>query len=244
MGKGWKGVILPDVHIDKNGYDPVYETAKTFIADFRPDKTFLLGDFADNEPLSHWIADNKRKVDPGSHKKEIEIVNRELDFVQRHSKEVIWLEGNHEHWTELYLDRKPEMQGFIEYPVVCNLKKRGVKWVEINKLHKASKHLYLTHGISVTEHHAKAHLHKLGVNVVYGHTHRSQVYTINMALQRSIKAFGLGCLCCKKPVFMKNKIASWDYGFAVVYVAANGEFNVYPIDIVSGRFYFNGKSYS
>ena len=84
---------------------------------------------------------------------------------------------------------------------------------------------------------------KLGCNIVYGHTHRSQVYGINMVMQKTLKAWGLGCLCNKKPSYLRGKAGSWDHQFAVLYVASNGEFNLYPIDIINNRFYFNGKSY-
>jgi len=239
---GAKIVLLPDVHIDKDGYHPVYKPVKKFIKDFQPDEVVLMGDFADNSPLSHWNLDNKRRIDSGSHKKEIAIINKELDFLTDHATCITWLEGNHENWTEQYLDKHPEMQGFIEYPVVCQLEERNIEWVKLNELYNVG-HLQITHGFSCTEAHAKAHLLRLGCNVVYGHTHRSQTYTLNMAMQRTIKAWGLGCLCDKKPSFMRNKVAAWDHGFAVLYVADDGDFNLYPIDIVNGRFYFNGKSY-
>tara|TARA_Y100000310_G_scaffold236502_1_gene239679 strand:+ start:1845 stop:2588 length:744 start_codon:yes stop_codon:yes gene_type:complete len=240
--QGFKAVILPDVHIHSNGYDKVYDVAKNFVRNFKPDKVYLLGDFADCRSLSHWDLDKKRKIDGDSHRNELDVLGRELDYLQKYSKEVIWLAGNHEHWVDQYLDNHPEVEGLIEYPKLLRLKERGIKWVPYNDLYKVGQ-LYMTHGMYAGEHHAKMHLTKLGCNVVYGHVHRSQVYSVNMVMQKSMKAYGLGCLCNKKPAFLRGKAGSWDHQLAVLYVASNGEFNLYPIDIINHRFYFNGKSY-
>ncbi len=240
--KGFKAVILPDVHIGDKGYDSVYDSVKKFLKEFKPDKTYLLGDFAECASLSHWEMDSKRKMEGKRHFNEINTLKRELDFIQKYSKEVIWFEGNHENWVEQYIDNHPEVEGLVEYPVLLDLKKRGIEWVKHNDLYRIGQ-LYMAHGMWIGEHHAKLHLSKLGCNIVYGHTHRSQVYGINMVMQKTLKAWGLGCLCNKKPSYLRGKAGSWDHQFAVLYVASNGEFNLYPIDIINNRFYFNGKSY-
>jgi|TARA_B100001971_G_scaffold193962_1_gene199516 hypothetical protein len=176
------------------------------------------------------------------HGNEIAMIAKELDFLQKYSGKVVWFEGNHENWVERYVDTHPEVEGLIEYEPLLGLKKRKIEWIKFNELYRVGS-LYLTHGMYVGEHHAKLHLTKLGCNVVYCHTHRSQVYGINMVMQNSLKAWGLGCLCDKKPSYLRNKAGSWDHQFAVLYMATNGEFNLYPIDIINHRFYFNGKSY-
>ena len=69
--KGFKAVILPDVHIGDKGYDSVYDSVKKFLKDFKPDKTYLLGDFAECASLSHWEMDSKRKMEGKRHFNEI-----------------------------------------------------------------------------------------------------------------------------------------------------------------------------
>jgi len=141
------------------------------------------------------------------------------------------------------------VEGLVEYDRLLKLKKRGIEWVRqdngADKSHNLYKvgSLYLHHGLYTGEHHAKAHLTKLGCNIIYGHTHRSQTYCINMVMQRTIQAWGLGCLCNKKASYLKGKVGSWNHQLAALYMASNGEFNLYPIDIINNRFYFNGKSY-
>lgn len=185
----------------------------------------------------------RRKMEGLRHKAEIDNIAKVLDLLQKHSKKIVWLEGNHENWVEQYLDKNPELEGLIEYQELLDLKDRGIKWVKLNHLHKVG-HLYLTHGMYINQYHAKKHLDVLGCNVVYGHTHKSQMHSKNMVMLKTYKAWGLGCLCGKKPDYLRGKIGNWDTGFAVLYVATNGEFNLFPIDIIRNRFYFNGRSYS
>ncbi len=240
---GYHAVVLSDVHVDKDGVKPCYNTVKRYIARTKPDKIVLAGDFAENEPLSHWLLSKKVRVGMVSHDDECQAIAKELDFLQKHCGEIIWLEGNHENWTEQYVEEHPEMKGVIDYPSMLGLDDRGIKWVPQHELYWLGK-LAVTHGIYLGNNHAKKHLEAFGCNIMYGHTHRSDMHTMNMVLQSTMKAWGLPCLCDKKPHFMKNKPCKWDHGFASVYVADNGEFNAYIIDIINNRFYFNGKSYT
>ena len=243
MKKGIKAVLLPDVHIDDQGYHPVYKPVKTFISQFKPDLIVLMGDFANCSSLSHWNLEKRRKMEGLRHAKELEKVDIELRFLEKHSKKIVWLEGNHEHWCEQYIDKNPEIQGFLEYPTALNLKKRKIEWIELNKLYKVGE-LYLTHGMYTNKYHAAKHLEKLGCNICYCHTHMPQTYGHNMRMQKPYKATCLGCLCNKKPDYLKGKEGNWINGFGILYVANNGEFNLYPIDIIGGRFYYEGKRYS
>lgn len=242
MKKGFKAVIIPDAHINDRGYAKPYAVVKRFIADWKPDKVYLLGDFADCCSLSHWNLKKKRKCENKRHKKEIEVLKKELDFLQTHSKEVIWLEGNHENWVEQYLDRNPESEGFLEYTEALKLKDRGIKWVPHNKLLKVGK-LYMTHGRYVCKYHAAKHADKIGGNVVYGHTHVRQTHGASRELVTEYAAWGLGCLCDKKPDYLRGKVGNWMHQFAILFVASTGDFNLYPVDIIHNRFYWGNKRY-
>lgn len=243
MKSGYHAVVLPDVHVTVDGVKPAYEVVKRFIKRVKPDKIVLAGDFAECEPLSHWLLSKKVRLKKQSHREEVDMIAKELDYLQKYCGEIIWLEGNHERWVELYLEEHPEMQNEIEYQNMLDLEGRGIKWVPHHDLYWLGK-LAVTHGLYLGENHAKKHLMSYGCNIMYGHTHRSDMHTMNMVMQPTIKAWGLSCLCGKKPHFMKNKPAKWDEGFGDVYVADNGEFNAYIVDIINNRFYHNGKSYT
>lgn len=243
MKDGYHAVVLADVHIDKDGTKPSYEIAKRYIKRVKPDKVVLAGDFVESDPLSHWQVSKKCRIEVAGHRLELDNVEKELDFLQKYCGEVVWLEGNHENWVMQYLENHPEMTGLIEYPIVLDLAGRGIQWVPHHDLYWLGK-LAVTHGLYLGDNHAKKHLMSYGCNIMYGHTHRSDMHTMNMVQQPTMKAWGLSCLCGKKPYFMKNKPAKWDEGFGDVYVADNGEFNAYIVDIINNRFYHNGKSYT
>ncbi len=243
MKNGYHAVVLSDVHVDRNGIKPVYDVVKRYIKRVKPDKIVLAGDFAENSPLSHWLLSKKVRISQACHQDELSALEKEVDYLQKYCGELIWLEGNHENWTQLYLEEHPEMEGIIEYKNMLNLEERGIKWIPQHDLFWLGK-LAVTHGIYLGNNHAKKHLESFGCNIMYGHTHRSDMYTMNMAQQPTMKAWGLPSLCCKKPHFMKNKPCKWDSGFGDVYVADNGEFNAYIVDIINNRFYLNGKSYT
>ncbi len=238
--KGTKNIILSDVHVDYKGYDPVYGVVKKYIKAFRPDVTYLLGDFANCTALSPYL---KGQYCETTHDEELKIVDRELTFIEENSKKVVWLEGNHEFWVPKYEKKNHEIAGSLSFEKNLGLKKRGIEWVPHNVPYKVG-HLYLLHGMYIQEYHAKRHLMKFGCSVVYGHTHISQQYTNNQVMQRTHKAWGLGCLCNKKPDYLKGAEGSWNHEFAKLYVASNGEFNLYPIDVVNNRFYIDGKRYN
>ena len=240
--KGIKSVLIPDVHINDKGYAKVYEPVKKFIADFKPDKIYLMGDFADCCSLSHWNLQKRRKMEGLRHKKEVANVEKEIKYLAKYCDEIVWLEGNHEDWLNQYLDKNPEMEGLIEYSELIDFEKYNIKWVPLNTLHKVG-HLFLTHGMYINDHHAKKHLQKLGCNICYCHTHIPQTYGMNMKMQEPFKATCLGCLCDFKAPYLKGKEGNWINGFAVLYVAKNGEFNLYPVDVINKRFYWNDKRY-
>ena len=63
-------------------------------------------------------------------------------------------------------------------------------------------------------------------------------------MQKPHMAYALGTLGNKKPDFMQNKPSSWINQFAVFYWdTKGGNFNLYPINVIKGRFFWNGKQY-
>ncbi len=242
MINGYHAVVLSDVHIDKDGVKAPYEVAKNYIKRTKPDKVILAGDFAECDPLSHWQISKKCRISLVSHRDELAKIDAELKFLEKYCGEIIWLEGNHENWVAQYLEDHHEMTGSVEYRTQLELDSRGIKWIPQHELYMLGK-LAVTHGVYLGNNHAKKHLEAFGCNIMYGHTHRSDMHTMNMVQQPTMKAWGLPCLCDKKPHFMKNKPCKWDNGFGDIYVADNGEFNAYIVDIINNRFYHNGKSY-
>jgi predicted phosphodiesterase len=240
-----KYLLVPDPHNTERTLHKPYVRVKDFALEWRPDETILMGDFMNMDSLAHWNDSKSKKLEMEGRrfKKEVEVCNKELDYWQEVSKRVTYIEGNHEEWVAQYIGKHPETEGLIELPNVLHLNERGIKWVRLNRLYKVGK-LYLTHGAYATKYHAMAHLLKYGCCLCYGHTHTAQIAQINMKMQEALMAWGLGCLCDHEPSYMKGKPANWINQFAVLYVnTKNGRFNLYPINIIKGKFIWEGKEW-
>lgn len=242
MSKGYKAVILPDVHINHNGYDKVYEPVKKFIKDFKPEKIILLGDFADCASLSGWDLSKTRKMEGRRHAKEMANIELELEYLSEYTDEIVWMAGNHEYRVERYLDTHSELEGMIEYQNCIDLDKYNCKWVPYNQFHKEGK-LTMLHGRYANKYHANKHSRKISGNLVYCHTHVPQRWCSVKENAVPHSVWCLGCLCKKNPDYLKGADGAWLHGFGILYVAKNGEFNLYPVDIINKRFYWSNKTY-
>ena len=235
-------LVLPDVHLTAK-VPKEYKVVKPFIKDFKPHRTILLGDFMDCESVSHWIKDKARLIEGKRYKQECLTAQKELNYINKHSKKVIWLEGNHENWVEQYVDKHPEMEGLIEIPEVMNLDSKQIDWIPQDEIYCIG-HLNFIHGWYTTKYHAAKHLDAMGDCVIYGHTHLPQSFSKNMALHKEIMGYGLGCLCGKAPEYMRGRFANWINQFAVIYHdTLTGNFNLYPINVIDYSFIWNGKRY-
>ena len=233
-----KVVILPDIHT-KLAISKEYKVVKKYIAANNPDEIVILGDFMEVEAFSAWDSKKRMLMEGRRYAKEVAFANKELDFLQKHCKKITFIEGNHENRVERYIEENPELDGIINIPIVLKLKERGIEWFTEGEFYKISK-MYFTHGISTTQAHAKATMMKIGANICYGHTHRYDTYMMNMELQTPHTAYGLGCLCNKKPYWARNKMMGWINQFAVMEYKGD-IFNLYPITIIKGKFIINGR---
>ena len=234
-------VILPDVHLGDNQKHTDYEVVKRFISKNKSDEIILLGDFVDISSLSAWDLSKRRKMEGRRYEKECEEANRELDFLQKYTKKITYIEGNHEERVERYIDVYPELEGIIEVPKKLKLKERGIKYIPLNELYKVG-NMYFTHGIYLNQYHAMKHLTRLGCNICYGHSHQSQTAMMNAKMLKPHMAYALGCLCEHSPDYMKGKPASWLSQFAIMETFGKN-FNLYPVNIIENQFMFNNKLY-
>ena len=239
-----KVIAIYDAHLDDKENPKPYEVIKKFVKDFKPDEIILGGDFLDIAALSAWDLQKSRKMEGRRYKKEIAKGNKELDYLQQHTKKITFLEGNHEDRVERYLDKHSEMVGLIEIPEQLDLAGRKILFVPINKMYKLGKYLYFTHGFYYGTHYAKKTVSEYGCCIVVGHTHRQQVHTIFPKMQNEPwVCYGIGCAGDLSPSYMKDKPAPHINQFAVCYVSDDGRFNFYPITIIKNSFIWGGKTY-
>ena len=236
-------LILPDVHITQNGYSKAYALAREFTKYYKPHETVLLGDFMECEAVCHWIENKRRLVENKRLLKEYAVANQELDWVQKYSRRVVYLEGNHENWVEQYIDKHPEVEGLLELSTNLRLGKRGIRFVPLNNLYRKGR-IHFLHGVYINKFHALKHLTRYGCCLCYGHTHTAQTAQLNMKMMLPIMAYGLGCLCDHAPAYLKGRPSNWICQLAVMECnTKTGRFNLTPINITDNQFIYNGKEW-
>lgn len=241
-------VALYDAHL-RTSLDEAtkaYHLARRFVKDIKPDEIVIGGDMSEIASLSGWARNKRLSMEGKRYVDEVALLNSELDYYQKHAKSVVYLEGNHEQWVSQYIDENPAMEGILNLPKALSLKDRGIKWYPYThkgKLYRRGK-LHYIHGYYWPDHHAKKHLTTFGVNLLYGHVHRSQKYVLNMQMQPPLQAWSIGCLCDQNPDFRRGQPSGWTNGFAVIQTdMATGDFSVQEVVIDRDRFIYDGKVY-
>jgi predicted phosphodiesterase len=236
-------VIVPDCHLEPGlDFDPSYLAVRKFIADIQPDVTVILGDFGDFECFNHHDARKKLLLEGVRYQKTIDLLNAELDLIQRYSNQVCYCMGNHEDWVIQYVQEHPEVEGTVDLIQDLELQERGILWCERDGIMAIGK-LNFTHGWKINKYHAEAMSREVGDHIFYGHTHDHQVYTPHFRKdQLPYASVSCGCLCSRNPSYMRRTGASrWINGFVYVEVRGDDSFNHHWIAITDGRFSFGGQ---
>jgi len=184
---------------------------------------------------------NLRAISQQTIQKDYDSGKKVLDQIQTASGGalVTLLEGNHEFRVEKYIDSNPQTEGLLEVENGLELKPRGIQWVrnwskgEIYKIGKCS----FVHGLYVNEHHAKRHAVAYGGNVMYGHTHDVQTYSlVRVGEHDTIVAQSNGCLCKYDQLYMHGNPSKWQQAFTHMHFWPNGEFQYSVVRIFGGKF--------
>lgn len=236
-------VVLSDFQVpwqDK----PVVSLVLDFVDDLKPHGVVLAGDIADCYELSAFDKDPLKRW---TLKREIRECGELMKRLGRHTKERVWLLGNHEDRLRRALWRTPEFSSLneLEFPALFHLSDHGFKYRAYGDLFKLGK-LSVTHGSIVRKHSAasaKAHYEQVGGSVLHGHTHRLGSYYRTTASGTHV-AFENGCLCRLDPEYIKGR-PDWQQGFSVVNVESGSAlFSVQQVPVLNrSRFYFGGDLY-
>ena len=239
-------LVLPDIHFPLHD---VYSlgAVESFMDDFRPTHLIYLGDQLQMDSVSHWLKDKRGALEGqrllADYAGFNQILDRHVSMVP--DAKVILFLGNHEDWVRQYIDVHPEVEGMLEVEHGLRLRERGFTVVPLGQAYRIGK-LWYMHGHITTDHHSKATVLAYRRNIRYGHVHDIQYYTAISPLDVNdkISAGSIGCLCNVNPHYMLGKPNRWVHGFSVAYIQPNGNFNDYTIQIVGGKFTFNGKTYA
>jgi len=248
-----KTLIFPDIHTplhDNCAINAVLEFAKYF----KPDRFIQLGDLCDFTSLSpfalYTIGEFTYIED------EIEASNLLLDRIEKSLPkkcEKYLIGGNHE---DRYRKSQAKMmfapdkiskslKKWKSWQEEYNLKKRGWKSCEYNEYFYFWKIVY-THGnVSGKMNAAKMMAEQYpGRNVIFGHTHRHQVFGAVDEKVLPIESETIGTLSRMDLPMMRGRTPTdWCHGFMYITTRKSEKFTKTFTNIIDGEFTRFGKEY-
>jgi len=256
-------LVIPDTH----GCHIEHAWAKALFADLKRlniKQVVMLGDhlecgnfLCDNHAMGYVAEVNDQHY---TYEKDIAAANQFIDKVQElcFNAEIHYLEGNHERRVQRYCvtsakknkaeNQYAEAQHMMRMygtESVLHLQKRNIYFYQqgqyymglpLQAMIKLGK-CHFVHGMSTAHHAAKAHLDKVGGNVVYGHTHRMDSYHSKTIGAGSIGAWSPGCGCNPQPLWGHQNFTQWVHGFGIQVVSSDGSFLHFNVPVIDGRSY-------
>ena len=234
-----RGIAGYDLHFPHH-HKKLWKNVLRFCADFKPDVFLLGGDNLNIDALDHWALDSKRfrKLEGKRLTREYRGFNDRIlaplgEVLDEETRRIILL-GNHEQWVEHYIDKHPQLEGFLE--VRRNLDLDGWEVYDYGLCAKVGK-LYFHHGEYFNKHSAAKTVEVFGRNMVFGHGHTSQTFTaVSPVDAEAHAATQLPCMCSRNPHYRRNKSNAWVNGFGVFHIREDESFNLYPVIAVDGEF--------
>lgn len=219
--------------------------------DYKPSHVIIIGDFMDYAPLL-GKASQRHPMLVTEELKALDLeflcasnVLSEIESVIPKGCVKIFIKGNHEDRADQII-LKPDgdyWRKHIDIDLRLGLTQRGWKVIHYNDKIKLG-HLNYTHGAYFDTHHAQHHARVYCENVMYGHTHQVQVFTMpTPARELSFWSASIGCLANVNPEWQRGKPNAWDHAWAEVDYLENGDFFPSIHRIIKGRVMVNGKLY-
>jgi len=216
----------------------------------KPDVFIFGGDNMNMDAVDHWMHEQKKLRKMEGKRVLAEYKGFESEMLTPLERALpkdcrkIWLDGNHEAWMELAIDKNSNGEGYWEIENNLHLKERGWETYKYGQYAKVGKMLFI-HGQYTNQGHAKKTVTVYEKNVVYGHDHTLQVFTkITPVDNEPHTGMSVPCGCDMNPSFMRNRPSGWVNGFLVFYFTKK-IFSLFPVvSIFDGKFIApNGKRY-
>jgi hypothetical protein len=230
-------LFMNDLHIPFHEQKPI-ESAIKYAQENHVTGIVLNGDFQDCAAVSFWASEKRPK-----HDQEMELVIDFLDFLEGEfpTQKKVYKKGNHEfRLTRYYAAKAPELLGipYLAMDTVLSLEKRGYGIAEHKQKIMAGK-LPVFHGhemkFSSPVNPARGLFLKILSWGACAHFHRTSENTETSDRGEILTTWSFGCLCNLSPDYATygNK---WNWGFALVNVEKDGNF-----EVLNKRILPNGK---
>lgn len=241
-------IALFDLHFPHTLF---FDSILSMLADTQPDYLILGGDALNMDPFNHWAKNvpKQLKVMP-SPKPYYNMVNREFFHPLREAvgkkTKIVYLLGNHEHWSHKAVDMIPELEGYAE--IENNLETGVIDYLVDCKGMVALGDLWFSHGDNEffsKNNHAKKVAQGLMRSVMFGHYHDYEIHSLKTPLDmKPIIGISTPCLTDTNPCsYGKNMPTNRSHGFGAGIVNPGGEFHAYVTQIKNGEWVFKDKWY-
>jgi predicted phosphodiesterase len=230
--------VINDAHVPFHELKPI-EAAFKYAQAEKVDGLLFNGDMQDCASVSFWPSGRKRDFD-----KEVELFIDFLDFTDSEFPKAkkVYKPGNHEYRLPRYYQSKaPELIGLPLQAVdgVLGLEYRGIEFLDYFQIVMAGK-LPILHGheipaISRAVNPARGLFLRAKSWAMCGHCHTTSEHTSKNIQGTLLTTWSVGCLCDLSPDY--NPFGNdWNWGFALINVEKNGDF-----EVVNRRILPNGK---
>lgn len=220
--------FFPDIHVPF--HEPVaIESAVAFAKANNVDGVVFPGDLQDCASVSYWPTSRKRDFDS-----ELESTIDFLDFIDHEfeGKKKVYKMGNHEYRLDRYYQNKaPDLLGIpmLAIEAVLRLEDRGYAVVEPLDVIMAGE-LPIFHGHEVGRlqnavNPARGLFLKLKSWGMCAHVHRTSQHSERNIRGDLLTTWSMGCLCNLSPEY-DPYANNWNWGFALVNVEKDGNFEV------------------
>lgn len=245
MTKAAVNILIPDVHLPFAD-EHVYPLVKDFVQELRPDQVTILGDFVDMFSISRFKK-QPEKLRQNPLRKELAEGRKEMQWFSKHTKALWYTPGNHENRFDNYIATvAPQLDGLrgLNYFEQLGVDEYCSEYSSYGEYLNRGK-LFFTHGEpcrSESAYTGKGLFEKNVVSMAVGHSHRLGSYHKTVR-GGHFEVHELGCLCDKDQGYQIGT-PNWQHGFGISYHDdSDGSFDLIPISLENGRFYFGGKVY-
>jgi len=243
-------VVWPDTHFPLHD-KKAFSCALKALEKLKPDTFIQLGDIGEWEAASFWRYKKVKRPPLEYQLAELDIeigqINKCLDRLDASldkagvTRKVI-TQGNHELWLDGLVQENPYLKGYT-FKEAIKAKERGYEIIPAGKYFKLGK-LSMYHGHHFNGvMHTRNHLLRLGTNIMYGHHHDVQQYTLTQ-LGKTVNAWSIGCLKdmrSEKNEWLGGRPTNWQHAFAIVDLDKSGNFLVTTVNIMNGKAMVDGE---
>jgi predicted phosphodiesterase len=234
---------------------PTFNAVLDFMDKNPVDGIVLGGDQFDNQNLSHHTKNKPLLRSRAGFLREVNGFDSEvlmpLEVRLKRNAEKIYILGNHDDWTDQFIQENPEFDGIQQYRLL-DVERRGWTVIPCGDSFTKGK-LTFIHGEQLggfgnqtPMFHSKKAVEGYCRSVLYGHLHSPQLFTKILPFQDTNKWQAMCCPIIGKtnPEYLRNRPTGWVQGFAIIEFADDGSFNCYLINIIKGQFMYGGKLYT